>query len=76
MTYCATCGHETAPGVCSESYDIGNTVLVVTGIPCYKCSACGEILFSGDTVARLEKIVATASGDIPGVAIVSFDTAA
>ena len=53
--------------------DLGSCVVIVRGVPCYKCSQCGEITFELAVGERLEQIVDALRGSITEVAVVQYD---
>lgn len=55
---CALCRTgETKPGKTTETYEIGDTVVVVRGVPAQVCQQCGETYTDEATTRQLEKIV-------------------
>ena len=54
---CARCGGPAVQSTVSEAVELnGGGLLVVRRIPCFKCDTCGEIMYTGDVVERLETI--------------------
>jgi YgiT-type zinc finger domain-containing protein len=51
---------ETKPGITTETYEIGGTVVVVRGVPAAVCEQCGESYTDAATTRHLEAIVAKA----------------
>ena len=52
--------------------DIDGHFIIIKNVPCHKCSQCGEVSYSGDTVAKIEKIVESLKKALTEVAIVDF----
>ena len=73
---CIRCGHEAYKSTTTEAVELDNGVLVIRGIPCYKCDMCDEIHFTGDVVKKLETIIEQAKLRLEEVSIVKFDSAA
>ena len=55
---------------------VGDGILVIRNIPCYKCKTCDEIQFTGDVVKKLEKIIAYAKKHIQKLSVANYATAA
>ncbi len=51
-------------------------LLVIRNIPCYKCDECDEILYTGDVVEKIEKIVQKVRTFMQEVTIIDFEKAA
>lgn len=52
--------------------DVDGRFIIVRNVPCHKCSRCGEVSYSGEVVARLEKIVSKLKEALTEVAIVEY----
>ena len=51
-------------------------LIVVRNVPCLECQICGEVTFSDDISARLEKIVNAAKNILQDVSVIDFSKAA
>lgn len=60
MIVCMTCGAVAEKGTTPSVTDTGDCLIIVRNVPCYKCSECSEIIYSGDVVQQLEKIIKAA----------------
>jgi YgiT-type zinc finger domain-containing protein len=70
------CGQTAYKSVSSEAIELGFGLLVIRGIPCYKCGECDEIFYTGDVVARIEALIAEAKQLMQEVRIIYFDNVA
>ena len=52
--------------------DIDGHFIIIKNVPCHKCSQCGEVSYSGKTVAKIEEIVEKLKEVLTEVAIVEF----
>lgn len=52
---CFECGANAEKSTATSVTDLGNCLIIVRNVPCYKCSECDEIFYTGDVVERLEK---------------------
>ena len=74
---CLICGRETFESRNSEAIELDNgCLLVIRNIPCYKCTECDEILYTGDVVEQIEQIIAAAKNLTQQLMVVDFTTAA
>lgn len=74
---CLKCGRETFESRNSEAIELDNgCLLVIRNIPCYKCTECDEILYTGDVVEQMEQIIAAAKNLTQQLMVVDFTTAA
>ncbi len=53
---CMECGAETKKEYTTTAVDLENSRLEVKNVPCYKCTKCNEIIYTGDVIEGLEKI--------------------
>ena len=60
----------------TEAVELATGILVIRNIPCYKCSFCDEIHFTGDIVKQLEALISQAEKQAQEVVIMNFQRAA
>lgn len=70
---CMECGAKAEKGYTASVTDLANCLLIVRNVPCYKCTECNEIIYSGDVVKRLEQIAKQFAQEI---SIVNYSSAA
>ena len=73
---CIKCGHEAFKSTTVAAIEMGSGLLVIRNIPCYKCEECDEILYTGDVVAKIERIKQMVKSLMQEVTIIDFDRAA
>ena len=74
---CLKCGRETFESRNSEAIELDNgCLLVIRNIPCYKCTECDDILYTGDVVEQIEQIIAAVKNLTQQLMVVDFTTAA
>ena len=56
--------------------DLGSCIIIVRGVPCYKCVQCGEITFDLSVGERLEQIVNELKNTISEIAVVQYSSVA
>ncbi len=55
--------------------DNGKSVIVIRNVPCHKCKQCGEVVYNGSVVERLEQITEQLEKTLTEVAIVNYSVA-
>lgn len=54
---CMECGANANKGYTTDVTDLGNCLVIVRNIPCYKCTECNETIYTADVIKRLDEIV-------------------
>jgi len=52
--------------------DLNTSMIIIKNVPCQKCDQCGEIVYNGATVRRIEQIVKSLKNTLTEIAIVQF----
>ncbi len=73
---CANCGANAQKGVTTSVTDLGNCLIIVRNVPCYKCSECNEIIYTADVVQRLEEIISSAQKLMQEISVVDYSRVA
>ena len=73
---CMECGAKAEKGYTTSVTDLGNCLLIVRNVPCYKCTECNEIIYTGDVIKRLEQITEQAKQFTQEIFIVNYSRAA
>lgn len=55
--------------------ELGDSIIVIRRAPCYRCAKCGEVVFAGNVVERLEQITAELKRSLNEVNAVNFTAA-
>lgn len=69
---CMECGGIAEKGYTTDVTDLGNCLVIIRNVPCYKCQECNEVIYTADVVQRLEKIVETAKKFMQEVSIIDY----
>lgn len=69
---CFLCKGDLQPGSTIHSEQAGDAVVLVKNVPCLKCSQCGETVYSGEVLRRLEQILDAAHNDMAEIAVLSY----
>ena len=73
---CQVCGAATQQGLTTSVTDLGQCLIIIRNVPCYKCSECNEIIYSADVVQHLENIIEAAKKLMQEVSIIDYSQAA
>lgn len=74
---CMKCGSAVYQSTNAEAIELdGGGLLVIRNIPCYKCRACDEIMYTGDVVEQLERITAAAQLLAQELTVIDYTRAA
>ena len=69
---CFYCRGKMEDTTTSDFTDLGKSIIVVRGVPCHKCTECGELAFDLKVGERLEQIVDSLKESLTEVAIVRY----
>ena len=69
---CFECGAMMEKGTTTSVTDLGNCLVIVRNVPCYKCTECDEIFYTGDVVERLEKLVEDAKKLLQEISVFDY----
>ncbi len=69
---CQVCGAATEKGLTTSVTDLGECLIIVRNVPCYKCSECNEVIYTADVVQHLEKIIEAAKKLMQEVSIINY----
>ena len=73
---CIECGANAEKGFTTDVTDLGNSLMIVRNVPCYKCSECNEIIYTGDVIKHLERILASAKQLMQEISIIDYNKVA
>lgn len=69
---CMECGGAVEKGYTTDVTDLGNCLVIIRNVPCYKCQECNEVIYTADVVQRLENIVEMAKKFMQEVSIIDY----
>lgn len=69
---CMKCGSRSTKGFTTDVTDLGNCLVIVRNVPCYKCEECDEIMYTADVVKKLEQIVSKAKDLMQEISVVDY----
>ncbi len=72
MEQCFFCKGSMKDGFTNYMLDLNGHFIIIKNVPCHKCSQCGEVSYSGATMAKIDEIVEILKNTLTEVAIVEF----
>jgi YgiT-type zinc finger domain-containing protein len=73
---CFFCKGALQNGVTTDVTDLETCVVIVRGVPCRKCTQCGEVVINIQVGERLEQIVDNLKDSMQEIAVVRYSEAA
>lgn len=73
---CMKCGRDAYKSTTTEALELGFGLLVIRNIPCFKCSECDEIFYTGDVIKNLEKITETVKNALQEMVVIDYSKVA
>lgn len=73
---CIECGANAKKSTSTSVTDLGNCLVIVRNVPCYKCEECNEIIYTADVVKKLELIIGSAKKLMQDISIVDYSKVA
>lgn len=72
MNRCFYCKGIMENGLSNYMTEINGQFIIIKNVPCHKCRQCGEVSYSGKTVAHIEKIIENLKKSFAEVSIVEY----
>lgn len=72
---CFECKSEMKKSTTTYVKDLGNCLVIVRQVPCWKCESCGAIDYTGDVLYQLEQIVDRFRAVASEIAVVNYSAA-
>ena len=67
---CMKCGALAQKGITTSVTDLQDCLVIVRNVPCFKCSECNEIIYTGDVIQQLEEIINSAKKVMQEISII------
>lgn len=72
MNKCFYCKGIMTDGFSNYMADLNGHFIIIRNVPCHKCNQCGEVSYSGEVVAQIEKIITKLKDALTEVAVVEY----
>lgn len=73
---CMNCLAKAEKGVTTSVTDLDHCLIIIRNVPCFKCSQCNEILYTGDVVEKLESIIKATRQLAQEISVIDYSSAA
>ena len=73
---CVSCKKEMFESLTTDVTDLGNIIIIIRNVPCFKCKVCNEELYTAETIKKLEYIVNDVKKSLQEIAIIDFEKVA
>lgn len=73
---CVSCKKEMFESLTTDVTDLGNIVIIIRNVPCFKCKECNEEFYTAETIKKLESIVNDVKKSSQEIAIIDFEKVA
>ena len=73
---CMACGAKADKDFTTDVTDLGNCLVIVRNVPCYKCTECNDVIYTADVVKHLEDIVEQAKKLMQEISIIDYSKVA
>ncbi len=73
---CTKCGITAEKGITTSVTDLGDCLVIVRNVPCFKCPECDEVIYTGDIVQQLERIISSAKKTLQEISIFDYSKVA
>lgn len=73
---CMKCGRTAYKSTTTEAVELDFGLLIIRNIPCYKCSECDEIFYTGDVIQNLERITETVKNALQEMVVIDYSKVA
>lgn len=72
---CFKCKGKMVPGETTHVVDMGKCCVVIRRVPCLKCEQCGEVFYTGEVMATLDRLVQTMKDALTEIAVINYPDA-
>lgn len=72
---CTGCGVKTEKGFTTSVTDLGNTLVIIRNVPCYKCTECNEVMYTAEVVKQIKRIIETAKQLMQEISVIDYQKA-
>ena len=69
---CLKCAANALESTTTDVTDLGNCLIIIRNVPCYKCTECNEIIYSGDVIRKLDEMIAKAKQTLNEISVIDF----
>lgn len=69
---CLKCAAEAVESTTTDVTDLGDCLIIIRNVPCYKCTECNEIMYTSDVIRKLDAMIAKAKQTLNDISVIDF----
>lgn len=69
---CLLCNGDMESGTTTYVTDLGKCIVIIKNVPCMKCRQCGEVVYTGAVVTKLEEMVEAFRNSMTEIAVIDY----
>ena len=69
---CFFCKGTLADDFTNHFVNLNPSMIIIKNVPCQKCDQCGEVVYGGIILRRIEQIVKTLKNSLTEIAVVNY----
>lgn len=73
---CMNCGAKAEKSTTTYVRDLGKCIIIIRNVPCFKCTECNEVIYTGDVLEKINRIVETLKQQMTEIAVADYEMAA
>ncbi len=70
---CLKCTADTVKSTTTDVTDLGDCLIIIRNVPCYKCTECNEVMYTGDVIRKLDAIIAKAKQTLNEISVIDYE---
>ena len=73
---CLSCKSDMVQSFTADVTERNGMLIIIKNVPCYKCTECNEVFYTGDVLTQLEQLRKKAEEVLPELTVIDFDKVA
>ena len=73
---CLSCKSDMVQSFTTDVTERNNMLIIIKNVPCYKCTECNDVFYTGDVLAQLERLRKKAENVLTELTVIDFDKVA
>ena len=73
---CLSCKSDMVKSFTTDVTERNGMLIIIKNVPCYKCTECNDVFYTGDVLAQLEQLRKKAEEVLTELTVIDFDKVA
>ena len=73
---CLSCKADMVQSFTTDVTERNGMLIIIKNVPCYKCTECNDVFYTGDVLAQLEQLRKKAEEVLTELTVIDFDKVA